>query len=432
MKEVITLFKKIQSISSLNEKKSIIIANKHNDLFKKCLRFLLDKNIITGISNSKISKVNINTTQDKATQRLNSFEDVMNYLEVHNTGRDEDIANVKSFLYNKENFTLDDEEFMFYVQMITKKYKLGVDAKTVNKCISNLIPTWEVQLGSSYDKLKLKDGEWFSLSQKLNGCRCSYYQGRLISRQGKEFTGMQHIISDLEQLGWGWFYDGELIRKNVDNLPDEENFRVGTGIINSDLESKNDIKFVIFDYFPESEISKKQSHDKYKVRRTLLNGLRKTIEEKCLENVEIVPMVYEGTDQTQIMKWLDYAVENDWEGLILNKDTVYKCKRTTDLIKIKQFYSMDLPVVEVLEGDGRLKGTLGALVVKFNENTVNVGSGFDDETRQKFWEKKEELIGRVIEVKYKQVSKDKKTGLESLQFPIFVGLREEGKEISYD
>lgn len=432
MKEVITLFKKIQSISSLNEKKSIIIANKHNDLFKKCLRFLLDKNIITGISNSKISKVNINTTQDKATQRLNSFEDVMNYLEVHNTGRDEDIANVKSFLYNKENFTLDDEEFMFYVQMITKKYKLGVDAKTVNKCIPNLIPTWEVQLGSSYDKLKLKNGEWFSLSQKLNGCRCSYYQGRLISRQGKEFTGMQHVISDLEQLGIGWFYDGELIRKNVDNLPDEENFRVGTGIINSDAESKNDIKFVIFDYFPESEISKKQSHDKYKVRRTLLNGLRKTIEEKCLENVEIVPMVYEGTDQTQIMKWLDYAVENDWEGLMLNKDTVYKYKRTTDLIKIKQFYSMDLPVTEILEGDGRLKGTLGALVVKFKDNTVNVGSGFDDKTRKEFWEKKEELIGRIIEVKYKQISKDKKTGLESLQFPIFIRLREENKCVSYD
>ena len=55
----------------------------------------------------------------------------------------------------KFNVTLDDEEFMFYVQMITKKYKLGVDAKTVNKCIPNLIPTWEVQLGSSYDKLKL-------------------------------------------------------------------------------------------------------------------------------------------------------------------------------------------------------------------------------------------------------------------------------------
>ena len=50
----------------------------------------------------------------------------------------------------------------------------------------------------------------------------------------------------------------------------------------------------------------------------------------------------------------------------------------------------------------------------------------------KFWKDKNNLIGRVIEVKYKEISKDKKTGLESLQFPIFVGIREKEKCISYD
>ena len=125
--------------------------------------------------------------------------------------------------------------------MITKKFRLGADAKLVNKCIPGLIDSWEVQLGSSYEKFKLKDREWFALSQKLNGNRASFYNEKLISRQGKEFTGMQHIISDLKQLGIGWFYDGELIRKNTDNLSDGENFRIGTGIINSDVESKEEI-----------------------------------------------------------------------------------------------------------------------------------------------------------------------------------------------
>lgn len=429
MVEVIKLFKQIQETSSLNDKKAIITANKDNELFKKCLRFLLDGNIVTGISNSKISKINENTTKDKVTKKLSTFKEVMDYLELHNTGKDEDIANVKSFIYE---YCISDEEIMFYVQMITKKYKLGVDAKTVNKCIPNLIPTWEVQLGSLYEKLKLKEGTWFSLSQKLNGNRASFYKGKLISRQGKEFTGMQHIISDLEQLGIGWFYDGELIRKNVDNLPDGENFRIGTGIINSDAKFKNEIKFIIFDYLPENDIKKKESTVKYKLRREILNKLREVIKEKHLQNVEIVTMVYEGTDQSQIMKWLDYAVEHGWEGLMLNKDATYKCKRTTDLIKIKRFYTMDLPIIEVLEGDGRLKGTLGALVVKYKDNTVNVGSGFDDKTRKSLWDKRKSLIGRVVEVKYKEISKDKKTGLESLQFPVYVGLREVGKEVSYN
>lgn len=428
MVEVIKLFKQIQNISSLNGKKAIIIANKDNELFKKCLRFLLDSSIVTGISSKKIKK-HIEPSLEMAPYYLGEFCDfdyIMGYLQKNNTGRDEDIYEIQLFLSGHE----DDREF--YEQMITKKFKLGVDSKTVNKCIPGLIETWEVQLGSSYDKLKLKDNEWFSLSQKCNGNRCSFYRGKLISRQGKEFTGMHHIIDDLEQLGTGLFYDGELIRKNIDNLPDGENFRIGTGIINSDADAKEEIKFVIFDCFPESEMPNKQSTDKYKARRKMLNGLREIIEGKNLQNVEIVTMVYEGIDQSQIMKCLDYAVSMGWEGLMLNKDAVYKCKRTTDLIKIKRFYSMDLPIVEVLEGDGRLKDTLGALVVQYKDNTVNVGSGFDDEARAKFWDDKDNLIGRIIEVKYKEISKDKKTGLESLQFPVFMGLRESGKCVSYD
>ena len=56
LKEVIKLFKQIQETSSLNDKKAIIAANKDNELFKKCLIFLLDGNINTGISNKKINK----------------------------------------------------------------------------------------------------------------------------------------------------------------------------------------------------------------------------------------------------------------------------------------------------------------------------------------------------------------------------------------
>lgn len=428
MVEVIKLFKQIQETSSLNDKKAIITANKNNELFKNCLKFLLDGNIVTGISTKKIKK-KVTPSSGLAPYYLSihsTFEDVMNYLAKNNTGKDEDIYEIQTFLSGHE------EEREFYEQIITKKFRLGADEKLVNKCIPGLIDTWEVQLGSSYEKLKLKDNEWFALSQKLNGNRASFYRGKLISRQGKVFTGMQHIIFDLSQLGVEWFYDGELIRKNMDNLSDGENFRIGTGIINSDAEVKEEIKFVIFDYFPESELIDGHSNAKYKVRKEMLNGLRKIIEEKGLKNIEVVTMVYDGTDQTQIVKWLDYAVDQGWEGLMLNKDATYKCKRTTDLIKIKRFYTMDLPIVEVLEGDGRLTRTLGALVVKYKDNTVNVGSGFDDETRAKFWKDKNNLIGRVIEVKYKEISKDKKTGLESLQFPIFVGLREKEKCVSYD
>ena len=183
MKEVIKLFKQIQEVGGKNDKINIVKANADNELFKKCLVFLLDTNIVTGISKKKLGK--------QLTQMNNeeTFDDVMEYLKVNNTGRDQDIVYVQQFLNAQET-----EDLEFYQGMITKSLKIGMDKKSVNKAIPGLIETWEVQLGSGYDKLKLKDGELFFISQKENGNRSSYYNGKLISRQGKEFKLGYNIL----------------------------------------------------------------------------------------------------------------------------------------------------------------------------------------------------------------------------------------------
>ena len=424
MKEVIKLFKQIQETSGKNDKINIVKANADNKLFKKCLVFLLDTNIVTGISKKKLSKKFL--TPQSVVLVTYTFEDVMEYLKANNTGRDEDIVYVQQFLSVRPK-----EDLWFYEGMITKTLKIGMDKKSANRAIEGLIDTWEVQLGSGYDKLKLKDGELFFISQKENGTRGSHYEGKLISRQGKVYTGLQHIIDDLNKAGLSdYFVDGELIRKNVDDISDGENFRIGTGIINSDAESKEEIKFVIFDLVPADEYKSKKFTTKYSKRKQDLLLLQEKIKEYNLQNIEIVPMFYEGTDQTQIMKWLDYAVEHGMEGCMINKDKPYAAKRTTDLIKVKRFSEYDLEVVDVLEGDGRLKGTLGALVVAYKGNTVNVGSGYTDEDRAYLWAHKDELIGRVIAVKFKEETQDKKTGLYSLQFPTYLSLTPIGKEVS--
>jgi DNA ligase-1 len=294
-------------------------------------------------------------------------------------------------------------------------------------------------LGTSIEKCKIPEGTWFAISQKLNGSRCFYYKGKLYTRQGKVYTGCEHIIKDIERLDvdydanekWEWVYDGELVLKDT-SLSDSEAFQKGVGIANSDKENKEELKLVIFDTIPTEQFEKGQSRSPYQARKILLQNYAQRIEALNISNIEIVPMFYEGTDQNEIWRWLDYAEQNDMEGVMVNLDTPYECKRTKNLIKVKKFYTLDLKVTDAIEGDGRLKGTLGALVVDYKGNTVNVGSGFSDAQRKEFWENKDSIIGRVIEVKYKEITKNKDTGLESLQFPVFVSLREEGKEISYD
>jgi len=61
-----------------------------------------------------------------------------------------------------------------------------------------------------------------------------------------------------------------------------------------------------------------------------------------------------------------------------------------------------------------------------------VGIGLGDGQRNDFWARRDELIGKIVEVKYKEVSKNKDTGLESLQFPVFVRLRADKEQVSYE
>ena len=426
MKEVIKIFKQIQETSSTNDKKAIIAANKDNELFKKCLVFLLDGNINTGISNKKINK-KVEPSSELAPYYLcrnSTFEEVMDYLIKNNTGTDADIYEIQCFLVGHE------EDREFYEQMITKSFRLGADSKVVNACIPNLIPTWDVMLGTSIEHCKLPENTWFSLSQKLNGNRCTYYNGEFYTRQNKKYIGLNHIKKDIEKISNAkdFVFDGELIYKNSEGLSDSSAFQKGTGIANNKSENKEELKLVLFDVLPREEFDNKVSKNTYKTRKQLLLDLK----QYETENIEIVQMFYEGTDQSEIWKWLDYCEQHDMEGCMLNLDTPYECKRTKSLMKIKKFYDFDLQIVGYEEGTGRNKGRLGAFVVDYNGNKVKVGSGYSDEERVNFWNNRDKYIGRVITVKYKEISKDKKTGLESLQFPVYCGMRELGKEPSYE
>ena len=422
MENVIQIFEQIKNTSSLNEKQVIIKRNADNQLFKKCLVFLLDGNVVTGINEKKLGKL----LQAKPAT-LYTFEDVIKYLAKHNTGTDRDIQEIQAFLACAGKNT------EFYKAMITKKYRLGADAKLINKCIPGLIPTFNVQLGTSFDKCKLKNNEWISISQKLNGCRCAFIGNKLMTRQGKEYIGLEHIITDLLSMNYqDWFIDGELLYKNEEHLTDSEAFQKGTGIAMSKDSDKSELKFVVFDMFPLEEFWTGKSNDTYKQRMTYLKHLQLNIDYHKCKNVELVERFYEGTDHSQIWNWLDFAEKHDFEGVMINLDTPYECKRTKNLIKVKKFYTYDLQIIDVEEGTGKNKGMLGAFVVEYKNNRVNVGSGYTNEERKIFWENKDRYIGRVIEVKYKEITKDKKTGLESLQFPVYCRMREAGKVVSYN
>lgn len=417
MKQVIEIFKQLQNTSGKKDKEAILAANADNELFKQCLIFLLDDNITTGIAKKKYDSIRVGTSdwvhKDINKELLKMFE----YIKVNNTGKDENILNVKAWCHD-----LDEESKEFVKGMITKSIKLGIDKRTVNKVFPNLIFEWKVQLGSPSDKLKLKNGEKFFLSQKMNGNRGSYVDGQFISRQGKQIAGLQHIIDDIYALNLDtYFIDGELIRKNTDNVDDNTNFRLSASIINSDVDSKPEIEFVIFDMFPKETIVGDKTVENYSIRKQRLLDIKKIIEQSGVKNLKIVEMVYEGTDTSEIDKWLDRAVDFGWEGLMLNKDTPYEFKRTTNLIKLKKFFDIALRCVSVNIADtGKYKGMMGSITCKYGNGFVDCGSGFSDEDRKYYAAHPEDIVGKIVSIKYKEESRNKDGG-KSLQFPTYLG-----------
>ena len=417
----------LQSLNGVNLKQEFIKAHSNDDWFKKFLYYALNPVLTYNVSEKTLRKF-VGTPPADEKAKLVFFGDIFECCEYLSRLRgvdDATLRQVQLLLYRSEP---DAREL--FVKLLAKTLRLGVTAKTVNKIIPHLIPEWEVQQAYPIDKYPVANGTEFWLTQKLNGVRATLYNGQLIARSGVPFKGLDHILKELRWANCAHIaLDGELTLADTHGLRDNEAFREATGILNSDDEHKTGICFTIFDAIPYVDFDSANPKVSYSHRRTILNEVEETVSNS--ECVRVLPVLYHGKDLRKIDELLEQMIREDKEGLMLNTDVPYKRTRHKGILKIKRFYTMDLPITGVEEGSGRLTGRLGAFVLDYKGNEVKVGSGFTDEQRRGYWDMRNSLIGQLCEVKYKEISYDKNTGLESLQFPVFVQLRADKTEVSY-
>lgn len=427
MKEIISIINELRSTTKTNEKLAILKSNEDCELLKKVLYYTYNPNFQFGFSEKKLREL----LSSYETRFVLTYKDGFEMLDVLSTSNinDELRGLVLEFL------SVQNEEVReLWINIICKDIRANISDKTINKVWKGLIPTWEIQQGRPIEKAPLKKGERFILSTKANGINCSYYRGKLISRQGKEFVGLEHIIQQIEELGLqDMFINGELVRDNINNVSNEENFRLTASIVNSDTETKPEINFTIFDMLPSNEFDNNDCKLKYGERVANIKSLENKIKELNINNIKIIHFYYDGTDQSMVDYYLDIAVENDEEGLMaIPYNALYTRKRSNNVKKVKRFYTVDLKVIGREIGTGKLSDTLGALVVDYKGNPVGLGSGFTDLERDSIWAMGDDIIGKIVEVKYKEITKDKKTGKESLQFPVFKCIKTDKTEPSYN
>lgn len=422
--ELIEIIDALRNTNSSNAKKEILEMNKDDEILKKVLLYTYDPFRKYGISEKIFDELIEDVTKEDFpdSENIYDFLDTLAQSNINNELKRNICATVKYIdpLYK------DIAKCVFL-----KDLKIGLKPTSINKVWPNLIPKFDVQLAKKIQDAKLKDNELIYITEKLDGIRCVAIKNKdnvkFFTRQGKEITGL--IV--IEQAMMSTFgdksvvLDGELLALNLENLDSGDLYRATVKIVNSKHENKYGVYFNVFDILSLEEFTHGKSNDVYSIRRQKMDSIN------WCPPLKLVPVLYCGTDHSQIKYWSGRAIQARKEGVMVNRDVVYQCKRNNGILKVKQMQSVDLRVIDVIEGEGRLENTLGALVVDYKGNKVNVGSGYSDEMRDKLWKEKTEIIGKIVEVQYFEESTNEQGGL-SLRFPVFKDVRFDKTEPSYN
>ena len=418
-----------------NYKISVLEKYKEDEDILYLLDFIYNPYITTGISTKSYSRFHNKLYIDNYPKNIfNSTRDALEYLKVHNTGDDNTRELMFSYYINiylyevktllETGQSVDIHELFYYI--ITKNIQLGIDSKTINKVIPWLIPEFNVQLANKYfDKPEVVEGKEFVLTTKIDGSRIIAMKddGKVSfwTRQGQKYEGLVDLEKELLECNDDNFvFDGEIVAIDTD----KENTYKNTMKLSrtKDLE-KHGLKMLVFDYMPIANFKAQKCPIDYSTRRAQLSVI---FDSNCFKYFELLPILYKGTDTSKIVEILNEQVSKGEEGIMLNIcNAPYDFKRTNNLLKCKKFKDTEVEIIGFEEGANKLAGTLGAFVCKYKDNIVKVGSGLSDEDRSYFWANRDKYLGKLLTVKYFEVSVDSKTGLESLRFPIYMRVRED-------
>ena len=426
----ITVYKQFESIKGTSGRldKEELLQTYINDEFFFYLDFLLNDYIVTGLAAKKLNKkVNTKNFEGESVEDFDDLKELLNYLKVHNTGNDTDIYTVQQYLQK----VTDDGYKTFIKELITKSYKLGLSAKTVNRVFgTQTIPIFEVQLAHPYEKQEHRVTGEFFITTKLDGNRLLILIDELggityRTRTGKDVVELPEITDKVKALNLkNTVIDGEVLITDT-SVSKEDAFNETMKIIRRDG-VKTGLTYHAFDILTYDEFRQGLSKQNYQQRRLELDKL------PVNDQFRVVPLLYQGNDKGVIPEILKTVLLAGEEGLMINLNESYRCKRTHTLLKVKEFYTDDLLVVGLQEGTGKYQGMMGGVEVDYKGNRVLVGSGFNDEERELYFNQPELIVGKIIEVQYFSESKNQKDDKLSLRFPTFKGLREDKDEVNIE
>lgn len=400
----------IESVSGKNDKRSILKEHSSNTRLAELLDAALNFN-----RKFHIKKFDIKDTQgDKPEADVHrGFITLLHILETRSMTGNAAIELVESFLEK-----LNDQQQKWYSRIIRKDLRSGFSIESANKS-GFKIPEFKVQLatdGLKCKKLKEICDKGVFVSPKLDGYRCVAIVHRgnvsLHSRNGTHMTNFPTIEKSLLEIFGNQVsvvLDGEI-------MSDDFNAMQKSAFANKRGTTVGDVSYHVFDMMDWKEWNigepfKTKASDRYHSLITILVTIP--------DNIKIVPHIF--VKSLECAK--DYErrfMEQGHEGAMLNPDIPYYLgKKANRMLKLKTMLSMEATITGFYEGTGKYENMMGGIHVR-QETGVNcdVGTGFSDQDREYIFNNQSEFLGKTIEVKYQELSKD---GV--MRFPVFMRFR---------
>jgi DNA ligase-1 len=121
------------------------------------------------------------------------------------------------------------------------------------------------------------------------------------------------------------------------------------------------------------------------------------------------------SSQRHLQELMISIIDMGGEGIMLRlPGSLYEHKRSGSLLKVKEFQTEEAVVTGYEKGKGKYEGLVGALLCRFREKIIEIGTGLTDELRQK-----PPAIDREITFKYFELTEN---GMP--RFPVFLAMRD--------
>lgn len=429
MQSVAEAIKRLDSTSKRKEKEAILEEIKSsplNDEFLRVAFMALDPRHKFNIIEYDTKEL---LNEDSSTQRtLSEAMDVLEQKILTEGVR----GNAAKDLLMELSGSLCDDDKVILKNIIDRTLKCGVSDKTINKVWPNHIYIHPYRRCSSFNEKNIKNIKLPAISQvKEDGMYMDIviHDGNVEyrSRQGGYFPwNTERNDSQLIKKAPEKVLMGEaLVIDDDGSIMDRQ---TGNGYLNSDEANPERIIFKLWDIIDYEDwkgfASKKPYSDTFEELYLLAEDLGDSF---AVVDTRVVNTVDEITEHFKSV------VGEGLEGTIIkNLDSVWKDGTSKDQVKVKVVFEVELEIVDVKEGEAgkKYEGKLGAFVCKSSDGLLltDVGSGFKDEEREKFFTNADQYIGKIITVKACDIVKSPEHEHHALMHSRFVEIRKDKTE----